>query len=148
MKTYKNWMIVPSVLALVLLVLTGASAAQSSPPVIELTPGFASDPLTFNGQAGGSTKTKDCGNISTTPNHVINMKQDFPYLRLRLQGGGKSTLLIQEPGGDRTCISADNFSRGQIESPGYWKRGVYSIYIGDRDSTRNTYTLSITEKAN
>ena len=143
MKTHTHWMVAPTILALMLGV-TGA--AHSKAPVIELTPGFNADPLAVSGKSGGQKATLDCGKIAAAPNHEIKMTQDFQYLRFSVQSAGQPTLLIEEPGGRRTCVLADGFSGGNIESPGYWKQGSYSIYIGDRAGASNPYTLSITQK--
>jgi hypothetical protein len=145
MKTNQRSMVVPTVLALMV---TVAGATSSNAEVIELTPGFKNDPLIVKGQSGGQKQTRDCGKIAATPNQTIKMSGDFPYLRFSLQSTGKPTLLIQEPGGKRTCVSADSFSGGTIESPGYWKQGTYQLYIGDRVGGGQPYTLTITQKAN
>jgi hypothetical protein len=145
MKTHKNWIVVPAALAIML---TGTGAADSKTPVLELTPGFKSDPLTLTGTSGGKTQSRDCGKIAKAPNHIIKMNGDFPYLRFTLKSAGQATLLIEEPGKPSICVSGDSLSGGIIQSPGYWKQGTYRIYIGDRAGGRNRYTLSITQKAN
>lgn len=143
MKINSHWMVVPTVLALMA---TATTATYGKVPVLELNPGFNTDPLTFTGQSGGQKQTKDCGKIAATPNHVIKLSNDFKYLRLSVQSSGQATLLIQEPSGRRICVSADSLSGGMIESPGYWNQGSYSLYIGDRTGSSNPYTLSITQK--
>jgi hypothetical protein len=144
MKIQKYSILIPSILALVF----SSTGVALSGSVIPLTPGFKEDPMIFSGKSGGTKQTPDCGKIAATPNHQIKMNQDFQYLRFSLKSSGKPTLLIQEPGGKRTCLSADSFSGGNIESPGYWKQGLYSIYIGDRAGQTNQYTLFITQKNN
>jgi len=143
MKKPMYTMVVPTVLALMTL---GATAASSKVPVLELAPGFKTDPMALTGQSGGQTQTKDCGKIAAAPNYVIKLTNDFKYLRLSVQSAGQPTLLIQEPSGRRICVSADSLSGGTIESPGYWNQGTYSLYIGDRTGSSNPYTLSITQK--
>jgi hypothetical protein len=143
MKKPMYMMVVPTVLALMTL---GATAASSKVPVLELAPGFKTDPMALTGQSGGQTPTKDCGKIAAAPNYVIKLTNDFKYLRLSVQSAGQPTLLIQEPSGRRICVSADSLSGGTIESPGYWNQGTYSLYIGDRTGSSNPYTLSITQK--
>ena len=144
MKTQKYWILIPSILALIF----SSSGAALSGSIIALNPGFKEDPMTFSGKSGGTKQTPDCGKIAAKPNHQIKMNQDFQYLRFSLKSSGKPTLLIQEPGGKKTCLSADNLSEGNIESPGYWKQGLYSISIGQRDGITHPYTLSITQKNN
>ncbi|AFZ11735.1 hypothetical protein Cri9333_0818 [Crinalium epipsammum PCC 9333] len=144
MKGQKYWILIPSIIALIF----SSTGAALSGSVIALNPGFKEDPMTFSGKSGGTKQTPDCGKVAATPNHQIKMTQDFQYLRFSLQSSGNPTLLIQEPGGKRTCLSADSFSEGNIESPGYWKQGLYSIYVGDRAGKANQYTLSLTQKNN
>jgi hypothetical protein len=141
-KTKLVVVIVPSLLSLVLGTDVAAWAQSRN---LEIKPGFASDPIELRGASGGTQLTPDCGKIAKTPNHIINMSQDFPYLRLSVRSAGNPTLLIIEPGGRRSCILADSFSQGAIQSSGYWKRGPYQIHIGDRSGTSHNYTLSITQ---
>jgi hypothetical protein len=143
-KTQKYWILIPSIIALIF----SSTGTAVSGSVIALNPGFKEDPMIFSGKSGGTKQTSDCGKVAATPNHQIKMNQDFQYLRFSLKSSGKPTLLIQEPGGKRTCLLADSLSEGSIESPGYWKQGMYSIYIGDRDGKTNQYTLSLTQKNN
>jgi hypothetical protein len=144
MKTSIPKIVVPTVCGLLL---AGSGAAYSQGSAIALASGFSS-PMVVSGTSGGTNQTPDCGKVAATPNHVIDMKNDFPYLRFSLQSAGSPTLLIVEPGGRRTCILADSYSQGTIGSSGFWKKGPYSIYIGDRSGGRNQYTLSITQKPN
>ncbi len=134
-------MVIPTVLALML---GGTGAAHGSN--IELTPRFQPDPMVLNGTSGGDKSTPDCGNIAATPNYALKMSSDFQYLRFTLASSGQPTLLIQDPKGKRTCVSADSFSGGNIVSPGYWPQGTYLLYIGDRAGGHHSYTLSITQK--
>jgi hypothetical protein len=142
-KTKLMTLIVPSVLSLTWV---GSSTAWAQSQNIEIRPGFASDPIELKGTSGGTQSTPDCGKIAKTPNHIINMSQDFPYLRLSVKSSGNPTLLIIEPGGRRSCILADSFSQGSIQSSGFWKKGPYRISIGDRTGTNHSYTLSITQR--
>ncbi|PSB02006.1 hypothetical protein [Merismopedia glauca] len=143
-KTKLAAVIVPSILTLAL---SYPHVAWSQSQNIEIKPGFASDPIELRGTSGGTQSTPDCGKIAKTPNHIINMSQDFPYLRLSVRSSGNPTLLIVEPGGRRSCILADSFSQGSIQSSGYWKKGPYEISVGDRSGTSHNYTLSITQRS-
>lgn len=142
MRTFKHWIIVPATLAMILL---GASGVRSQP--IQLSPGFRPDPLQVSGTSGGSQTNKGCGTVGATPNHVINLSANFSYLRFRVQSGGQPTLLIQGPNGN-SCVQADSLSGGTVEAPGYWEKGIYSIYVGDRTGGQHSYTLSVTQTRN
>jgi hypothetical protein len=142
MKTRLPWIVVTTACALVI---AGNSGARSQGSGIALASGFSS-PIVVRGTSGGAKQTPDCGKIAAAPNHVIQMKNDFPYLRFSLQSAGSPTLLIVEPSGRRTCVLSDSYSQGTIQSSGFWKKGPYSVYIGDRAGGRNQYTLSITQK--
>lgn len=141
MKTRKDWLVVPTVLAISLAV-TGASLAQA--PVVQITPKFQPDPLVVRGTSGGA-ESSDCGNIAATPSQVIQVTQPLPYLRLTVQSDGQPTLFINGPGG-RFCVLGDSYPGGNPEISGYWKAGKYSVYVGDRAQGQHPYTLSISKK--
>jgi hypothetical protein len=138
MKTFKYWTVVPAALVM-LLSSVGVVLAQP----MQITPGFQPDPLTVTGTSGGSQASKGCGMIGATPNYVVNLANNFNYLRFTVQGAGQPTLLIQGPNGS-SCVQA--VPGGNIEVPGYWEKGSYSIYVGDRAGTPHPYTLTITQK--
>jgi hypothetical protein len=140
MKILKDWILVPTALAMLL---TSAGVARTQ--TIQIKPGFQPEPLVITGTSGGSQASKGCGMMGATPNHVINLSENFNYLRFSVQSAGQPTLLIQAPSGS-SCVQADSFSGGKIEAPGYWEKGTYSIYIGDRAGGQHPYTLSITQK--
>lgn len=117
----------------------GQPVAISSP--------FQPDPMVLQGTSGGGQVSSNCGNISATPNHTIQLNNDFPYLRFSLQGSGQPTLLIRLPNGTTSCISADSAS-GRINAPGYWEQGSYALYVGDRSGGQHSYTLSVTQRRN
>ncbi len=139
MKTFKDWIVVPTTLAMLL---TSAGVVRSQP--IQISPGFQPDPLTVTGTSGGSQTSKGCGMIGGTPNHVVTLTENFNYLRFKVQSAGQPTLLIEGPSGT-SCVQADKFSGGIIQAPGYWEKGSYQIYIGDRAGGQNPYTLSLTQ---
>jgi len=143
MKTHIDWLIVPTALAISLAV-TGATLAEA--PVLQINSKFQPDPLVVRGTSGGA-KSSNCGNIATSPNQVIQVKEPLPYLRLSVQSAGQPTLLIDGPGG-RFCVLADRFSEGKPEISGFWQVGKYSLYVGDRAQGQHPYTLSISQKNN
>ncbi len=143
MKTRTHGLIVPVVLA-INLAFTQVTLAEA--PVVQINSKFQPDPLVVRGTSGGA-KSSDCGNIAAKPNQVIQVKEPLPYLRLTVKSAGQPTLLIQGPGG-RFCVLADRYSGGNPEISGYWQKGRYSLYVGDRAQGQHPYTLSVSQKNN
>jgi hypothetical protein len=140
MKTGLLFKLVPAALAMsLILTYTNLAAAQ----VIKISPNFQPDPLTLSGKSGGTNKS-NCGNITQAPNHVMQVTESIPYLRLTVQGSGQPTLLIDGPGG-RFCVLADNYTGGKPEITGFWQVGSYSLYVGDLSQGQYNYTLSISQ---
>lgn len=135
----KPWFAIP---AASLMLLTSADTVRSQP--IQIVPGFQPDPMVVTGTSGGSQSSKGCGMTAAAPNHVIRLGDNFNYLRFSVQSAGQPTLLIEAPNGS-SCVQADSLSGGAIQAPGYWEKGTYSIYVGDRSGAQNPYTLSITQ---
>jgi len=141
MKRLKQWMIVPTTLAM-LLANTGLLHSQT---VQRLAPGFNALEL-----RGTSAQGNNCqvGNIQ--PQHTVTLEQDFGSLNFSLQSTGQSALIIEplNPAGKpvasaRQCVLAS--APGQtVEAPGYWEGGTYHIYIVDSAGGQN-YTLSISQ---
>lgn len=140
MKMLREWIVIPTTLALIL---TGAGAARSDAPVLELSSNLSNDPVVLSGTSGGQSSS-NCGYISQTPNQVVRVTVDrINYLRLSVQSSGEPTLLVDGPGG-RFCVLADSASGDKPEISGVWLRGNYNVYVGDRAGGTHPYTLSIT----
>jgi hypothetical protein len=140
MKTLKHWMVVPAAVAMLF-----GSASVVRSQAIQIAPGFDPDPTVVNGTSGGSVASKGCGAIAAQPNHVVTLSANFNYLRFNVQGDGQPTLLIKGPNGT-SCVPADSFSGGKIQAPGFWEKGIYSIYVGDLAGGQHPYTLSLTQQ--
>ncbi len=141
MKTFSLLTIVPATLAFGL-IFTDANLAQT--PQIEINRNLQPDPLILNGKSGGSVKS-NCGNITTAPNQIIQLKESLPYLRLIVESQGKPTLLIDGPGG-KFCVQADSYSGGKPELSGYWQAGKYSLHVGELSGQQYNYILSISQQ--
>lgn len=141
MKTLKFIKFVPILLAMSL-IFTNIQLAQAE--VIQIERDFQPDPLTLNGKSGGFEKS-NCGNIGAKPNHVLEVTESLPYLRLTVKSKGKPTLLINGPEG-RFCILGDSYSQDRPEISGYWQAGKYSLHIGDLSKQQHTYNLSISQQ--
>lgn len=130
MKRTINWMLLPTTLAATFAMITFASAQTAQTPL--------ASPVTVSGSSG--QVQSQCGFNAGTPTQVLVVNQPTP-LRFRLQGEGKPTLWITGPV-DR-CVMADDFSGGNIEVPGMWQQGTYSVYAGNQSQGNYPYTLSI-----
>ncbi len=141
MKTLRLLTIFPTALAMSL-ILTEANLAQT--PKIDINRNLQPDPLILKGKSGGTVKS-NCGNITSVPNQVIQLKESLPYLRLTVESQGKPTLLIDGPGG-RFCVLADTYSGGKPELSGFWQAGEYSLHVGELSQKEYSYTLSISQQ--
>lgn len=141
MKTLRPLTIVPLGLAISLL-LNEASFAK--PPITEIKNPLQIDPIILTGMSGGTVNT-DCGYISTTPSQVIEMTDSVPYLQLRVESEGQSTLLIDGPGG-RFCVLSNDDLKSKPKLSGYWTKGKYSVYVGELSKQNYNYTLSISQQ--
>lgn len=131
-----RWCAVPIAIAL--------TATTISPAISQsITIAPDSRPIQLSGMSGGGQKDNSCaGFIAAAPNHVIQVEADAD-LRFALQGSGQPALLIRSPSGQSFCVPADPFSNGKIEIPGRWRKGKYSVFVGDRANESHAYTLSI-----
>ena len=137
MKGLKRCLIVPIGIAIALL---GSAEVAFSQP-ITIAPGSQLPPM--NGTSGGNQKDGSCaGFVAAVPNHTVQVTEDTD-LRFVLQGSGEPALLIRSSTGQSFCVPADNYSNGKVEISGRWRRGTYSIYVGDRENGRHSYTLQI-----
>jgi len=141
MKTLRLWKGVP---VAVVLSMAFIQPNLAEIPSITISPKLQSDPLVLNGKSGGNVRG-NCGNVSATPNQIIQVTESLPYLRLNVDSPGQPTLLIDGPGG-RYCVLADSYSGSKPELSGYWQAGTYSLYIGELSQQQYNYTLSISQQ--
>jgi hypothetical protein len=134
MKLQIKWAAIPTAIAMTLALATSVHSDPVHTPL--------SAPITVSGNSGGS-ESSQCGFISSTPSQVIVVNQPTP-LRFQLQGQGQPTMWIKGP--VERCVMADSFSGGNLEVPGVWEQGTYSIFIGDLAQGSHPYTLSITQE--
>jgi hypothetical protein len=142
MKTLTNLMVIPTTLALIL---SGAIAARSDAPTLEIGQQLRTNPITVQGKSGGTNNSRNCGYTAASPNQQVRLTQRLDYLRFSVQGEGEPTLLVEGPGG-RFCVFADADSGEKPEISGVWLPGTYAIYVGDRVGGQHQYTLSISDK--
>ncbi|MGI0486897.1 hypothetical protein ACN4EK_15765 [Pantanalinema rosaneae CENA516] len=136
MNTAIRWLIVSASVAGTLV-----SAGRGLAQTIAINSG--SNPIQVTGISGGERKDSGCaGYIAVTPNHRIEITEDSD-LKFVLQGSGQPTLLIRSSTGQDFCVPSDSYSGGKIEIPGRWSKGMYDIFVGDRQHGQSPYTLSI-----
>ncbi|MBC6422198.1 MAG: hypothetical protein GDA43_14210 [Hormoscilla sp. SP5CHS1] len=122
------------------------TAARGNPKVVQVVPTFEPDPLELTRGTSIGSSSNNCANLASEPNIVVQLTQDISSMRFILQSAvGQPILKIDGPN-SIPCLMADGFSGGKIEVPGYWPQGTYSIYIGDRASGPQDYTLSISSQ--
>jgi hypothetical protein len=137
MKLLMKALVVPAAL---LATLTAATVAQA-----DVQTPIPSGQAVSQGSSGGS-QSSQCGFIASAPNEVVRVTGGNASLRFTLQSEGQPTLLIQGPGGRNQCVMADSYSGGNIEVPGVWEEGTYSVFVGDRTQASHPYTLTIVQE--
>lgn len=119
-------------------------AVSSSPALSQpITISPNSQPIQVNGVSGGNQKDSGCaGFIAASPNHLVQVTEDTDF-RFVLQGTEKMALLIRSSNGQSFCVPVDSYSQGKVEIPGRWRKGTYSVFVGDRANESHSYTLLI-----
>ncbi len=120
--------------------LVGSAAIAVSQPI---TVAPSSQLIPMSGTSGGTQKDGSCaGFIAAVPNHLIQVTEDTD-LRFVLQGTGEPALLIRSSTGQSFCVPADSYSNGKVEISGRWRRGTYSVFVGDLANGHHAYILQI-----
>ncbi|MEO1589957.1 MAG: hypothetical protein AAFU71_01560 [Cyanobacteria bacterium J06632_22] len=87
------------------------------------------------------------GYADTTPDYILEVRQDFDQLTLTVTSGEDTTLLIQGPN-DNTIRCNDNASRRNADAQviGRWQAGTYRVWVGAFDAEqRHNYVLTVSE---
>ncbi|MBF2064099.1 MAG: hypothetical protein IGS39_06700 [Calothrix sp. C42_A2020_038] len=132
--------------------------AQETPPIFgDVTIGtkFSPDPITVRGMSGGEIPGQKVTNVTETPtgpctgyfdekpDHTIELKNRFEYLKLQVQSPADTTLIVRGPGGTWCNDDLDGKNPGIV---GEWLPGTYNVWIGSYEKTKYIpYTLQITE---
>lgn len=140
MKKIRPWIFFTTVAAMMFV-----TTAQGNSKVVPVVPNFQPDPLELTRGTSAGANGNNCANLASDPNIVVEIAQDISSMRFLVQSSGQPILKIDGPN-SIPCLMADSFSGGKIEVPGYWPQGTYSIYIGDRASGPQDYTLSISSQ--
>lgn len=129
-----------------------AWAQPSNFGTITLAAGFQPDPNVAAGTSGGqraaSTMLQGCqGFISNTPDHILNLRTNFTFIRIFAESAADTTLVIQGPDGRVQCDD-DTFQRNPaVQGP--QNAGQYRVWVGSyRQGENSAYQLKITELQN
>jgi hypothetical protein len=129
---------------------------------LTLAPGFKSSQAVVSGNTGGSFSLpsivlalkkessdrykKPCiGFGSQKPDHIIQLQQDFPKLRIKVNSGGKDTTLIIKGPEDVIRCGDDTGSRkdASVEDTN-WKSGKYLVWVGSIETGQKwNYQVSV-----
>lgn len=115
--------------------LSFGSFAQGQPVQTPLA-----SPITVSGSSTAS-QAGQCGFTGSAPSQVVVVNQPTP-LSFRVKSQGQPTLLIAGP--VNRCVMADTQANGEINVPGVWEQGTYSLFVGNVNQGNYPYTLSIT----
>ncbi|GAB4206855.1 MAG: hypothetical protein OHK0013_23930 [Sandaracinaceae bacterium] len=117
---------------------------------VTLAPGFAPDPTTTTGNAGGpvqaSTMGASCrGTISTAPNVVLTTTAAFPNLRILVNAPQDTTLVVRLANGQVLCDD-DGGGYPNPAVSGSFPPGEHQVYVGTYSPTATGvgYTLGFT----
>ncbi len=142
--------------------LISMAAAQSSltGQVIDISPGFEPDPLSFEYISGGPISVEaeigldangnECkGFIASEPDHTLVLRSDFANLRIFVEASRSedTTMVIRSEDGSLTLchddVSRDNPHPSIARA---FTTGIYYVYIGSFDERKMiNYTIGISE---
>ncbi|MGV0026230.1 hypothetical protein [Phormidesmis priestleyi] len=133
-------------------------AQAQSPPMFQnatLSPKFSPDPTNLKGITGGSVSAKEVagradsptggclGFMDASPNHTIELKAFFKYLKIQTQSSEDTTIVIKGPGG---VWCNDDLQDKNAGIEGEWLAGSYQVWVGTYNKDKATpYTLRVTE---
>lgn len=132
---------------IVLLLAPAAARAQADPFVFET--GFTPDPARLQGRTAGTvalhTRAPSCrGFAGTEPDHVVELRTGFGFLRMFLIAGQELTLAVRGPDGGWRCATARGDAPALHE--GRYGPGRYEIWVGGpAHGDHVSYELQITE---
>ena len=130
---------VPAV-ALVLSSIGITAPVQAAAPIVITN---TTQAVIVDGTSGGGSRDASCGGfVAEVPNHTVEMTEDSDR-KFRVKGNSNTTLLVLNTQGKRFCVQADEFSGGEAELPGRWKKGTYRVYVGNKNQGRSSYQLTI-----
>jgi hypothetical protein len=152
---FRGW---PPLLVLATLLAAPALAKPSNFGSISVAPGFKPAARNMVGYAKGvvalhkvvgdrdRNNNRCMGYGSPEPDHILMLNGDFARLKLQVNSGKDTTLLIKGPGNQLYC--ADDTSQGPDAGlvAQQLKAGAYKVWVGTSEPGQNyRYTLSVAE---
>ncbi len=104
---------------------------------LTLGPGFMPDPQMRAGNVTGTVsvagygdnKGNPCvGYVPSQPSHVFNAASEFPYLRVTVQSGSDTVMVVRSPAGDFVCVDDTYGFDPSVE--GSFAAGSWRIWVG------------------
>lgn len=120
-------------------------------PMVTLAPGFAPDPMTLSGNAGGPVDAMTIGPtcrgyIGAAPNHILNVTTAFPALRVTAVSSIDTTMVIRLADGRVICN--DDFESLNPGVVDMFPAGQHQVWIGSyMAGGAGAYTMSISAAA-
>ena len=152
-----------NLLLTLLFLLTSWTLAQSSltGAIIDISPGFEPDPLSFEYISGGPISVEaeigtdsngnECkGFIASEPDHTLVLRSDFPNLRIFVEASKDedTTMVIRSEDGTLTLChdDVDPKTNPHPSIARAFTTGIYYIYIGSfKERNMINYTIVISE---
>ncbi|MBX3274405.1 MAG: hypothetical protein KF729_29340 [Sandaracinaceae bacterium] len=134
---------------LAILWLLAPVSAHAQPEPIAIEHGFTPDPARQTGRTAGalalSTRAPSCrGYAGEAPDHLLELREDFAFLRFFVLAAQDVTLAVRAPDGGWRCVSA----RGEVAAlqEGRFAAGRYEVFVGGpTQGERVFYELVVTE---
>ncbi|MDA0209382.1 MULTISPECIES: hypothetical protein [Desertifilum] len=145
-------------------VLAIAIATLSTTPLLAQTANFEGLSLatgfrraSASGNTGGSVSLSTIANTDrynnfcigyggTNPDHIIELQNNFPSLRFRVNTPNEATLVIQGPDGMR-CVTSTTMNPNTVLEDTNWPSGSYRVWVGSKDAgDRFRYNLVVQER--
>lgn len=157
---FKHLLIILCNLLLVCLLSSSFGQSSLTGQVIDISPGFEPDPLSYEYISGGpisvaaeigtATDGNKCeGFIASEPDHTLVLRSDFPNLRIYIEASvnADTTMVIRSEDASLTICRDDipNVSKHPSVTSAF-TAGIYYIYVGsyeERDMIN--YTIFISE---
>jgi hypothetical protein len=128
----------------------GGGAAPPPAVATTLAPGFAPDPMTVTGTAGGpiqaSTLGVDCrGVVGLVPNHTFTLTAPFPSLRFSVTAPADTTMAVRSPSGQVFCNDDTNGLNPEITNA--FPAGEVQVYVGmyNQSAPPAAYSMTVSQ---
>jgi len=123
---------------------------QSNFGTVRLASGFEPDPWGAQGTSGGEVSAQQsfgcAGWIDSRPDHILDLRSGFNYLRVEVTSNADTTLVVRGPGG----VFCDDDSAGNRNPrlEGQWQGGRYEVWIGSyQEGVMSRYQIQFSELA-